>query len=487
MTATTSILYNRLSAWLENQKAKMTTQYLILASATVLAAMLRFFRVEQWSFWRDEIAQINRALGHFNIETIISQWWRPPLSVLLSGLSLNLLGINEFAARLPSVLIGVISIPVIYFIVRHLLSDRIALIVALLFTVSPWHIYWSQNARFYTSLMVLYFLASIAFFLFIERGQARYFLLFGILFFFALSERMIAILLVPVLVAYLAILWISHLEKPPGFTAKRLALLLLGGLVFCILELYSYLTTSTTRLAFTYETFIGRTIDDPFRILILIFFNIGIPLVVMALFGTLYSFNNKSRTTLFLSINAIIPVVILAVTSMFSFVVDRYAFVTLPAWIILAAYFLVEVGRRYKHSLFVTAGLILVLLIDAIGVNLIYYQINHGNRPEWKRAFEFITTQSRDGDIIVSSVAELGHYYVDQDVVWLGDLNTKPISSEGKRYWFVLDSENSWFSPEQKKWVERNADLLEIYYLRVREEINLKIYLYTPGYENPTW
>ena len=487
MTINTSFLYNRVYGWLESLKEKASIPYILIGTISIITAGLRFFRVDQWSFWRDEIAQINRALGHFDIEIILSQWWRPPLSVLLTGLSLNIFGIDEWSARLPSVIIGAISIPVIYFVVNRLFNSQIALAVAILLMVSPWHIFWSQNARFYTSMMLLYFLASIAFFLFIERGQPRYLLFFGIFFFFAISERLIAILLVPVLVVYLIAIWLLPVEKPAGFKARQLTLLPLGLALFAVLELYSYLTTGTTRLAFAFDTFAGRTIDDPIRILILIFYNIGIPLVCTALLGILYIYKDRSRIGLFLTINAIVPTAILAISSLFSFVVDRYAFVTLPAWIILGAYFLIETGSKYKHSLYVTAGLILILISDASGANLMYYQINQGNRPEWKRAFEFVADRARDGDVIVSSVSELGNYYLGQEVLWLGEVNTNSLSTQGQRYWFVLDSENSWFSGTQKTWVERNADLLEVYYLRVREEINLKIYLYSPDYINPGW
>jgi mannosyltransferase len=463
-----------------------TTELFLLSGITFLGALLRLYRVGEWSFWRDEIAQITRALGHFNIETILEQWWRPPLSVLLTGLSLNLFEVNEWSARLPSVLIGLISIPVIYFLVRYMFNGWIALVVAFLFAISPWHIFWSQNARFYTSLMLLYFLASIAFFFFIERGQGRYLLLFVIFFFLAVSEREIALLLLPVLILYLIGLWILPIERPPGFNLKHLGLLPLGASLFVLLELYSLYTTGTTRLAFAIDTFVGRVIDDPFRILILIFFNIGVPIVSLAMLSIFYIYKEKSRIGLFLVISIVVPTVLLAFISIFSFVVDRYAFVTLPAWIILAAYFVVETARRHQHSLYLTAGLILVLLSDASGANLMYFQINHGNRPEWQQAFDFVKVRTVEGDVIVSSVSELGNYYLGQNVLWLGDVNPQTISNEGRRYWFILDSENSWFSADQKYWVETNADLLEFFYLRVREEINIKVYLYTPEYDNPS-
>jgi mannosyltransferase len=107
--------------------------------------------------------------------------------------------VNEWSARLASALIGIISIPILYFSIRKIIGSGAALILSILLAVSPWHLFWSQNARFYSSLMLMYTLAAFAFFWSMERNWPRYLLLFYALFYFALSERMIAIFLIPVI------------------------------------------------------------------------------------------------------------------------------------------------------------------------------------------------------------------------------------------------------------------------------------------------
>ena len=481
-----SMLVNRLSAAIAKRKESVVLEYAFVTAVTLLAAVQRFFKLDEWSFWIDEIATIHRALGHFNLETMLEQWWRPPLSIIFTGGILSLFGISEWSARLTSALIGVISIPIFYFLVKSLLNQWVAFSAAILLAISPWHIFWSQNARFYTSLMLLYFIASIAFFLFIEKGRVKYLILFTIFFFFAISERLIAILIVPVLFIYLLSLWIFPFEKPVGFKARYLAFLALPGIAYAILELYSFLTTSTTRLGFALNTFGGRIIDDPFRIFILIVYNIGIPLVCLALLSGFYLIKGKNRFGLFLFLSAVVPSLLVAAISLFTFIVDRYAFITLPSWIMLASYGVVEVYRRFRSKGFLFAtGALLLLIADAGGANLMYYQINQGNRPEWRKAFEYVTDRAVDGDVIVSSVPVVGSYYTKQDVVWLGEINPQEIENSNNRYWFVLDSENSWFSSKNKFWVEEHADLLELYFLRVRENMHLRIYFYSGEYQNP--
>jgi predicted membrane-bound mannosyltransferase len=141
--------------------------YLILGLITALAAALRFFKLGEWSFWIDEIYTVNHAVLHFSTLDLIldnippaRNWF--PTSVILTAQVLNILGINEWSARLVSATIGILSIPILYFPVKKVFGKPIALVALLLLAVSPWHIFVS-NARFYTSLLLFYTLALFAF------------------------------------------------------------------------------------------------------------------------------------------------------------------------------------------------------------------------------------------------------------------------------------------------------------------------------------
>jgi len=476
----------RLKSLVESFEENRKYQYMALAAITLLAVVLRLYKLGEWSFWRDELATINRAIGHFNIETIINQWWRPPFSVILTGGFLDIFGINEWTARLPSVLIGTLSIIIIYFVTRRLSNGWVSILVATLLTFSTWHIFWSQNARFYTSLMLFYFLASVAFYLFIERGHLKYLIMFGVFLFIAISERLIAFLIIPVLIIYLFSLFVLPWLKPVGFNLRNLMLLVIPGVAVVFLELYSLLTTSTTRLGDTFETFVGTPIDDPIRIFILMIFAIGIPLAVLAFISGVSMISERNRLGLFLFLNATVPIVILLAGSPFVFTVGRYAFITLPSWVLLASYGIWEITRKAQFRPYlIGACLLFVIIGDMSGSNLMYYQINHGNRQDWRQAMQIVTDNASKDDVIVSSVAELGSYYTGKEVLWLGDIDFDTVKGFENRHWFVIDSENGWWSPTQKLWVENNAILIDELYLRVRESMNIRIYLYSSDEQNP--
>lgn len=460
-------------------------QYVLLGVITLIALILRLYRLGEWSFWIDELAYANRAQVHYNsLETTIRNLpttvWLP-LSLLLTGGVLNSLGIGEWSTRLVPSIVGVISIPLLYFPIKGLFKPSVALVAALLLAVSPWHLYWSQNARYYTALMLLYTLAMFAFFYGLERDRPWYFVLFLFLFYLAVSERMFALFLVPVVGCYLLFLKILPFEKPPGLRARNLILLLLPGIAIGIIEVYKFVVTGLSPLTSTINTFIGRPIDSPIRILTLIVFNVGVPLLSLALFAGIYLLLQKSRTGLFFLIGALVPPLLLAALNPFFFTVDRYVFVTLPSWIILGAIAVKEMYCRVQgHGKILAAGVLFLLLADAAGSHLMYYQINHGNRPDWRGAFAYIQERRVDGDVIVSAVANVGTYYTGEEVTWLGDIDVDTITRGNKRYWFVIDSENGWWSGKEKRWVEEHSELVEAWYLRTRENMHLRVYLFDP-------
>jgi uncharacterized membrane protein len=125
----------------------------------VAGAALRAYRLGYQSFWNDEVVSWISAQG--GPWTIVTQRVEnsniPPLYYLVAGASLpfrHLLGV-EAALRTPSVIAGVLSIPLLFVVVRRWLDERIALFAAAVMTISPFHVWYSQEARPYALLLFL--------------------------------------------------------------------------------------------------------------------------------------------------------------------------------------------------------------------------------------------------------------------------------------------------------------------------------------------
>jgi mannosyltransferase len=141
---------------------------LLLLVLVLLAYALRLHNLDAFSFWTDEgltpersgypVAQILR--NEILIQGYVTRDTHPPLYYLVLHATRSLFGQTDFAFRYPSVLFGVLLIPLIYQLGRRLAPSArhaagLGLIVALLAAVNPLQIYYSQEARMYTLLVLL--------------------------------------------------------------------------------------------------------------------------------------------------------------------------------------------------------------------------------------------------------------------------------------------------------------------------------------------
>lgn len=123
---------------------------LLVAGITTLALALRLFRLTFQPLWADEGYSIYFAnLDLLSLTAATAADIHPPLYYYLLKLWMALFGPGEAAVRLLSVLIGVLTIPLVYVLARRLLGEPAALLSALLLALSPLHIYFSQEVRMY--------------------------------------------------------------------------------------------------------------------------------------------------------------------------------------------------------------------------------------------------------------------------------------------------------------------------------------------------
>jgi uncharacterized membrane protein len=425
-------------------------------------------------------------MAHFSTPQLILDHIPParnwiPVSVILTAQALDMWGVSEWSARLASVMIGIISIPILFFPARRMFGEWVALLAVLLLAVSPWDIFWSQNARFYTSLLLFYTMALFTFYLGLERNRPGYFILFYGLLYLAFSERLFAFFIFPVIGVYLAALWMFKFEKPQGLTVKNIGLITVPILLGGAIELYSRFASGESRFFADFNWFFLYRNDDPIRLLGNISFNIGIPLMVLALCSGFFLILRKDRAGLLMTVNAIVPLAMLVAANPFIFTKDRYIFMILWSWIVLAAVAIHEMCKNVsgRHK-WLALGVLTVLLADAGGDLILYYRANHGNRAEWKTAFYIIQEQSRPEDVVVTYWPEFKPFYLDREFIQYEEIDVPTLLDSGKRYWFVMDAETISANPEVKAFVEENARLIDVRYLRTPDDFYLRVYLFDP-------
>ncbi len=131
---------------------------LVLLAILGLAAALRLSGLEVQSLWNDELSSWFRS--HYDsladvIQLGVEPDVHPPGFQVLLYFVERTLGTSEWALRLPSALFGILTVAVMYFLGRRLYSESEGLVAAALTAVLWCPLYYSQEARPYSLLLLL--------------------------------------------------------------------------------------------------------------------------------------------------------------------------------------------------------------------------------------------------------------------------------------------------------------------------------------------
>ena len=142
--------------------------------------------------------------------------WKPGLYIYLDVPFVAVLGLTEFAVRLPAAISGIIAVLLIFLVVRRLFNnEKLGWASAFFIAISPWHIQFSRGA-WEAGVAFTLVLAGIYFFLSAINGRQRLLLLSA--FFFGLTLWMYqgAKLSSAIVVVGLLLFWFKDLLKLPS-------------------------------------------------------------------------------------------------------------------------------------------------------------------------------------------------------------------------------------------------------------------------------
>lgn len=153
-------------------------QQLAFWGILLLGCLLRLYKLGEQSLWIDEVFQIIDASRP--VETFIEPFLnlnlgatqKSPLSFALHHGWLQIGG-GEFFLRLPSVLFSVLEVGVLFHLARALLGWRTGALAAFLLALSPLHIWYAQELRYYSLWTLLTTCAFLALVMAWKRGRLR--------------------------------------------------------------------------------------------------------------------------------------------------------------------------------------------------------------------------------------------------------------------------------------------------------------------------
>jgi mannosyltransferase len=138
-----------------------------------LAFTLRSARLGHQSFWYDEGQSyyfahqdsLGAMLG------VISDSDHPPLYFILLYLWMSVAGRSEFTLRFTALFWSVLLVPLVYLLGRRAFGTKEGMLAALLMAISPFHVWYAQEARMYTLATFLGLLSSYLLLLALQKGR----------------------------------------------------------------------------------------------------------------------------------------------------------------------------------------------------------------------------------------------------------------------------------------------------------------------------
>lgn len=169
-----------------------------LLALTVLGAVLRLSTLRAQSYWYDEAVTVDLVRRSFRgmVAAIPSSESTPPLYYVLAWGWSRLFGTGEAGLRSLSAVLGTATVPATYAAALGFVSRRSSLFAAALVAVSPFLVWFSQEARAYGLLVFLGTLSLVFFRRACTRGATKPLTLWAITSSLAVTTHYFAIFLV---------------------------------------------------------------------------------------------------------------------------------------------------------------------------------------------------------------------------------------------------------------------------------------------------
>lgn len=384
----------------------------ILIAITLIAGILRLYKLGDWSFWIDEVHSLRDGVLKTPEQFWDSGTSRYPLGfLLLRWIEPYLPSSGEGFWRLPFAFFGICAIPLLATVAKRVVGTGPALLAAFMLALSPWHLFWSQSVRAYTIVLFFGLVATSCFYVGVETGRRRWLiasLVFGTL--AALCHPSAALLMVG-FVAFLALMRFLPVRWPEKLDSRAILAfalpLIVGGLM---------LLTTVSEAFEKFSMSKGGRVSFGHLINTMVWF-VRVPIIVAAVGGAFLLWQRSRRLTLFLTSMIVVPACGIAIGSLLVQASAQYLFFTLPFWCVLAAYGAWEIVIRAEasraRSWAIRAVVFGMVLMDPVAQDHLYYHYRHGDRPKWRVAANYIQDHGDPEDFVASTNTPSLEWYLN--------------------------------------------------------------------------
>ncbi|MEK6904979.1 MAG: glycosyltransferase family 39 protein [Nanoarchaeota archaeon] len=393
----------------------------ILAAILLVAAVLRFYNIEEESLWLDECFTLSYGSKPINllVETLKKDV-HPIGYYLLQHLLIDYFGSGEMVLRILSVFFGVLSVYLTYLLGRKLFSWKEGLLAAFFVAISYTSILYSQEAKMYSMFGAFFLLSLYSFIMFLKKPSYFNILFFSISIALLLHTHVIGwVILFFYIIFYLSmfILEKKKLESTHSFFKRSM----ISSRFFLVLLILFLLYLPWLKMLALYQlpllyNFLGAKLIEKLSLELLPVIMVSVLVVTFAFLALLYLilmdkidlnrwFGNRGHTkrifsffshetVLFTLILSFIVLDFLLSRYLFSSVsIVRFCFFILPLFYIVLSRVLLRMKRNKL------ANFLFILLILSASFELYkFYAVD--SKEEFRKAAQYIEDEASPNDVL---------------------------------------------------------------------------------------
>ncbi len=449
----------------------------MLIVLTVAAFALRFNNLGFNSIWLDEASTlVFSKLSLSGIwEATAGGEFNPPLFYYIEHFML-VFGDSEFILRFVPALLGALTIPVFYFIGREVCGRMGGIIAAALLAFSSFHVYYSQDARAYTTMLFFFSIAVLFYLIALRSDSLKHWILFGLFASLSFWTHFYVFVAVGILILHALIVKreaiLKDIKSVKTIAAGLLAFIIVSlPLIYVTIGLFFKRTAAAPTWGLSgLDVFTQTILQITDGIYLAIIFGI------LAVIGCIFLLLNKEKRDYgyLMILSLILPFIVTYVLSSMIPMSPRYMIYILPFFFvsIAAAFCFIPQNIDYKK---VAAATIAVLFIISIPYFMGYYTTYTKN--DWRGFSGQLSSITNEGDYIVVMpgymVQPLDYYYSNStdgtievgasSAANLDQINAKRLNSTGEPVaYYIITWDISAANPsgDAMDWISKNTQFI---------------------------
>jgi hypothetical protein len=325
---------------------KIPVWIIFLILILLFGLFLRISFLDVPSFWVDESISSNASVKILETGSSTfdsgAYYSRAKLFHYSQAISMIVFGINDFGARFPSVVFGLLTVLLAFLFGKEFGGKKAGLLVAVFCSVFFLEVFYSRQARFYQLFQLLFF--ATIYFSFIAKKNFKYFYVSLITFILAIDTQIAGIVLAPFL--------LYPLVFGKKFNLKKLDIkkIVLENKIKTIIVVLVGLFLSDN-----FNKAINISVGNTELVLLYImsyfgFFSHALIIILLGIIGGYYCFKENKELTLLLLLPTVLLLILIFFVDLFAF---RYIyFIAFPIIVFFSLMFY-YVAKKYDKFLLI--------------------------------------------------------------------------------------------------------------------------------------